>query len=460
MQLSRKVVSTLFIFLLTQAVTANGGPVDWNKATLKGNLHVKQEDQLRLLSEDLKIKVIDQKTYSVAATYLLSNPGKTKTIEFGVPVTWQDEIEGEDEAGIANLSVKLEKKTYRCNKLIKPSNSNQYSKNKELLWCVFSLKMPKKDEIPLKLEYIGAFEFADWATNKSAEVQYDPRVLRYSLWPAGYWAGNARKIDIQVDLGKFSNYATIKSPKGFKKKSNLVSWSMKNIDLRNAKDLLIEFKLADILPSMSAVKALKNDRRSRLSISATSTLKSQGKNSYVAQNALDGNLNTAWCEGVKGFGKGQIIKLQTKPQKADQYAPFHCVKIIPGYAKNPSTWYGNGQVVELRMRSCNKNRTWDSMMYAPPSLKGKPMGPCSIEPDSGEQACLVSSWKPLDFEYKGKIVHLTDGGGYTHMLDVKDDLVKGQPTCIEIEIMSVKPGRSKKDQDTCIAEIDLTTACE
>ena len=110
MYLSRKVVSTLFIFLLTQAVNANGGPVDWNKATLKGNLHVKQEDQLRLLSEDLKIKVIDQKTYSVAATYMLSNPGKTKTIEFGVPVTWQDEMEGEDEAGIANLSVKLEKK--------------------------------------------------------------------------------------------------------------------------------------------------------------------------------------------------------------------------------------------------------------------------------------------------------------------------------------------------------------
>ena len=192
MYLSGKAVTTLLIFLSTQAVTANGGPVDWNKATLKGNLHVTQEDQLRLLSEDLKIKVIDQKIYSVAATYILSNPGKTKTIEFGVPVTWQDEMEGEEEADIPSLSIKLEKKIYRCNKLIKPSNSKQYSKNKELQWCVFSLKMPGKKKIPLKLQYTVAFEFADWATNKSAEVQYDPRVLRYSLWPAGYWAGKAK----------------------------------------------------------------------------------------------------------------------------------------------------------------------------------------------------------------------------------------------------------------------------
>jgi hypothetical protein len=446
--------------MTTQAVMANGGPVNWNKATFKGNLHVKQEDQLSLLSENLRIKIIDQKNYSVNARYMLSNPGTSKTVQFGVPVTWQNEMEAEEESGLHNLSLKLENKIYRCNKLINSKKASQYSKNKELQWCVFSLRMPGKKKFPLTLKYTGALEFADWATNKSSEVLYDPRVLRYSLWPAGYWAGNAKKIEIQVDLGKFSNFAAIKGPKGFKKKKNIVTWTMKNVNLKKAKDLAIELQLDDILPSVSTVKALSKNRSNRLSINATSTLKSQGKSSYLPQNALDGNLNTAWCEGVNGYGKGQIIKLQTKAQKVNQQGPFHCLKIIPGYAKSSSTWYGNGQVVELKLQSCNKNRTWDSLSYTPSSLKGKPIGPCSIEPDSGEQACLISSWKPLDFEYKGKIIHLTEGGGYTHMLDVKNDLVNGKPTCMEVEIISIKAGSSKRDKDTCIAEIDLTTDCE
>ena len=47
-------------------------------------------------------------------------------------------------------------------------------------------------------------------------------------------------------------------------------------------------------------------------ISASSTLKGKREKSYHANNLLDGDLKTAWCEGVAGPGHGEFIEVKLK----------------------------------------------------------------------------------------------------------------------------------------------------
>ena len=80
------------------------------------------------------------------------------------------------------------------------------------------------------------------------------------------------------------------------------------------------------------------------SITASSTLSSQGAHSYRAANLKDSNIETAWVEGVSGYGVGQWIKYQGVRQ--EQISRIH---ILNGYVKSDKAWSENARVKRLKV---------------------------------------------------------------------------------------------------------------
>jgi hypothetical protein len=81
----------------------------------------------------------------------------------------------------------------------------------------------------------------------------------------------------------------------------------------------------------------------KIKVTASSTL---GK-AYQSTNIIDKKLETAWVEGVKGSGKGEWVKLTLNAKKVSHSStPFSIssMGIIPGYAKNQTTWNENNRV--------------------------------------------------------------------------------------------------------------------
>lgn len=83
------------------------------------------------------------------------------------------------------------------------------------------------------------------------------------------------------------------------------------------------------------------------SITASSTLSSQGAHSYRATNLKDSNIETAWVEGVSGYGVGQWIKYQGVRQEQ-----ISRIKILNGYVKSDKAWSENARVKLLKV-TCN-----------------------------------------------------------------------------------------------------------
>ena len=79
-------------------------------------------------------------------------------------------------------------------------------------------------------------------------------------------------------------------------------------------------------------------------VRATSTLKSNKDNDYVAENVCDGDEDTAWVEGKAGDGIGEYIKL-----KLEEETIVHGIKVSNGYYKNSDLYYRNNRVKKVKL---------------------------------------------------------------------------------------------------------------
>jgi hypothetical protein len=84
---------------------------------------------------------------------------------------------------------------------------------------------------------------------------------------------------------------------------------------------------------------------SEIKIKASSTLAPQGTNTYDARNAHNGTLNTAWVEGVKGYGIGQFIEYTFGKNNP----PVTSIIIFNGYVKSDKAWKDNSRIKRLKM---------------------------------------------------------------------------------------------------------------
>ena len=140
-------------------------------------------------------------------------------------------------------------------------------------------------------------------------------------------------------------------------------------------------------------------------VSASSTLPQQGSNKYFPNLAADGDLSTAWVEGVKGDGKGEKLKFKFE-------ASTHTISnilIYTGYVKSPAAYYNNARPKKLRVY-----------------VDGKATYDLKIQDIYGEQT-----------------------------FELPEVIKIGEGKTIEFEIMEVYPG--KKWQDCAITDIVFYT---
>ncbi len=144
---------------------------------------------------------------------------------------------------------------------------------------------------------------------------------------------------------------------------------------------------------------------------ATSELKPQHGLSYFGRNIHDLNLQTAWVEGVPGYGVGEAVTYTLPPENPR----ITKVIVLNGYLKSDKAWRENSRVKTLNMY------VGDSL-YAVLQLK-----------DSKQEQI---------FEV-GRI-------GHDERAD-KEALKKMSPVIIRFEIADYYPG--EKYDDTAITEI-------
>lgn len=151
---------------------------------------------------------------------------------------------------------------------------------------------------------------------------------------------------------------------------------------------------------------------------SSSTLKSQGGNSYSVKNLFDGDLSTCWAEGVKGYGEGEWFEIVFNN---DVY--IETIAIANGYLKNESVYNKNSSPKKLKVtfigtegEKYENTYTLDGMEY--PSWEIKSM----------EDKLDSCNWIYLPDPYPGRTVK-----------------------SIRFTIMDVYPGT--KWDDTCISEI-------
>ena len=75
------------------------------------------------------------------------------------------------------------------------------------------------------------------------------------------------------------------------------------------------------------------------SASASSQLADQGKYNYSPYNVIDGDVKTAWVEGVVGTGESEWIQLSS-----DGLETIHKIGICNGYRQNNTVFSQNGKV--------------------------------------------------------------------------------------------------------------------
>lgn len=86
------------------------------------------------------------------------------------------------------------------------------------------------------------------------------------------------------------------------------------------------------------------------SVTASSTLKPQGKVNYKAENAHDFNYLNVWAEGAKGYGIGEYL-LYTFEANCPRITG---IIVVNGHVKSETAWKNNSRVKKLKVYIDNK----------------------------------------------------------------------------------------------------------
>jgi hypothetical protein len=197
-------------------------------------------------------------------------------------------------------------------------------------------------------------------------------------------------------------------------------------------NILAILLIADVAPSYSITSIKKP-------IANASSFLKEKKKTYPPNLAVDGDINTSWCEGSKNSGIGEYIDIKFPP------TPAKGITVLNGFGSSRELYKNNNRVKDYELIVNTKNgRTIKQ--------KGTFYDDGCIGAD--ERNCeYLSSSNPKEYD---KCIQNTmkycDGGEES----LGNDVVFDKSLCItniKIKILSVFKG--KKFDDTCIAEIQL-----
>lgn len=421
---------------------ANGGPDDWTRETALGDARPVESVRTRLVSERLEVTFeADVDRVHAKATYTLQNDGAPETIRYAVPMLGIEDAEWSTRVPPTPPTLSLAGRPVQCTMeaLARPiplfEDTYDVFDPVAARACVAEITVPSGSSV-LTLSLVEEPFHESMSTSKSLHPGSSDRDWVWMLAPAGSWRGTVDSLEVVLDPGPLGDLVQPKTP-GFVKKDDKWILRREAVDLASEPPLHVHLAVKDLVRQRIVLGMAKRGFLLKpTSARASSTLASQGGNTYAAANLFDNDPDTAWCEGVDGTGKGSWVELRYAPPdlaglpipQRMQVGPL-AMAILPGYAKSASSWVGNGRVRALKVTTCDGG--------APTTV------PLTVADDP--RASLVTH------RFAGDPSRDLDDGGPMARAVTGPWFEKKQEACIRVELEAVVPGA--RWQDTCISEL-------
>lgn len=183
-------------------------------------------------------------------------------------------------------------------------------------------------------------------------------------------------------------------------------------------------------------------------VTASSSLKSQGDNSYSPSNAHDLSFQTAWVEGVPGLGIGEYLEYTFPPENPR----LNTIIVVNGYVKSKSAWESNARVKKLKMYVDDKPFAYLNLkdVMAEQSFSVSPIG-------HGDRQNWEDLKKKGEWKIKFEIVEVYKGTKYDDVaiseiyFDGLDVHCLGKGTDIKMA-----DGSARKIEDLAVGDLILS----
>lgn len=333
----KKIIITVgILFISNLSLLADSGYVVF---TPGGNVEPVQHDSIRMKNEQVNITLYDDQL-KVRVDYWFENTGNRQKVVMGFPNSKDFDPVGKYIYGINDFKAfdgKKELKVFRKDK------EGEKGKHPSALYECFKVQFNKGETKQITNTYSQKYNsdnddniFTGYILRTGASWKGDigniKIIIKSELLPermkkkTGYFIEECDKCEIiKVD------YDFSISPKKYSINNNIIKMEFNNIEP--------DFDIKIFIPS----KTIK-------SVSASSELKSKN-NKYSVKNLVDGNPETPWVEGKKGYGINESIVLSTNPFYANSAGAYKIsrIGIINGYAKNASIFKKNSRVKKIRI---------------------------------------------------------------------------------------------------------------
>jgi len=415
------------------AAFSNGGPVDGSEFYATGNIVPLRKADVRILSEDLRIRIIGDSGFVDVTYVLLNEQSEAQDVLYGFPVDvsasesytgrWLDSLQ-DDELQLFVNGIEVttgfwnEPNRARHDSFMRVSGKQKWMD--QILfwrrWHTAKISLPAGKPMSVRVTFRVRNGFVDWGTSKSFFTNYDDRRMLYDFTPASYWGkGVAEKFTLRINAQPIVyNGGTIRFEGMSLRQENIgmYAYDGTNVKLGDLGRLRISYDIS-LEKNKTLLSGKLNMNKHIRAVNVSSKLGVE----YDAAKLADGNLSTCWAEGVKGAGEGQTITIDF-----DTVISVAAVVIVNGYAKSEELFYKNNRVKKIRveqfcsLKDCGTRTPQESEL-----------------PDS-----TWSSVKPGG-EWAASSVAF-DGGDWF-----------GRATQLRITVLEAY--RGSKHNDTCISEI-------
>ena len=434
----------LYFLIFPTLLFANGSPINMSEIYGTGNLEMMKKKNISLNEERVSV-LIDEDYANVNVEYKFENHGQADTVAYGFPIDLyykSEQVLNLHEKSFTNF--KLEDstgflKTFKYT----PRNEDEVSKlldgaadheKRFREWFISEIPFKEKETKTIQVSYRVKSRLDDWVYTKSFRPEFSDRTFTYLLKPSKNWGdGIVKRCRITMDLRPLlKSGGIIKEiyPKGYVNEKGVLIWEYSNLDLARAEEIKVVY-------DNSAAALTKYVSRERIpsrhvaSVKASSVLKTDEVNiyNYEPKNLFDHDLNTAWCEGVKGHGEGQWVEFGFAGN-----VNVGAIGIINGYTKREALYYANNRIKTIKLDVEYQRREDDPEKASDESKK-------DVEKEN-----TAIDLKQLQFNELNKNVQAP----FISWLADYDDSYR-RVNKIRLTILEVYPGT--KYDDTCISEV-------
>jgi hypothetical protein len=432
------------VFLFPTLLFGNGSPINRSEIYGTGNIEMMKKKNISLDEETVSI-LIDGDYANVNLEYKFGNHGQADTVTYGFPIDLYYESEqllNLAEKSLTNFKIEDSTGFLKAFKFT-PRSKDEVSKlltgtingQKRLReWFISEIPFKEKEAKTVKVSYRVKNRLDDWVFTKSFRPEFSDRTFTYLLKPSQNWGdGIVKKCTIRMDLRNLlKSSGIIKEiyPKGYTNEKGVLTWKCSNLDLKRAEDI----KLVYDNSAAALTKYISGERiqsKHVVSVKASSVLKTDEVNiyNYEPKNLFDNDLNTAWCEGVKGHGEGQWVEFNFAGNVS-----VGAIGIINGYTKREALYYANNRIKKIKL----------DVEYQPGEYDER--NPSGESKKDLKKETTAIDLKQLQFNELNKNVQAP----FISWLADYDDNYR-RVNKIRLTILEVSPGT--KYNDTCISEV-------